>query len=77
MVKVAELLTEGGDFSPETSLVSAKWEMQCCILKLWVELLPSKPGDHCKETDEMFSKEESWLRCEETWHSGKESPCIL
>lgn len=64
MVKIAELLTEVDDFSPETSLVSAKWEMQCCILKMWVELLPSKPDEHSKESDEILSKEESWLKCE-------------
>lgn len=61
MVEIAELLTEVDDFSPETSSVSSKWEIQCCVLKRSVELLPSKPGDQCKETDGIPSKDENWL----------------
>lgn len=34
MVEIAQLLTEVDDFSPESSLVLAKWEIQWCFLKV-------------------------------------------
>lgn len=62
--EIAELLTEVDDFSSEMSSVFPKWETQCCLLERWVELLPSKPDDHCKETDGISSKEKNWLKSE-------------